>query len=891
MSETQQPAQVDGAAMHETAASEAPDTADMPLPLPYVVDNHAKHPLPGVQSVFLTGTTLGLVGVEEALAAQSGAAIPMTYISKEKLTKDMQFRGAISDFHPIKEHILNADYDPLLLRSNVDDLYGDGNNFELATSRSAAEVWEFIDAETERRRQQAESAATEQKAAKALQPSKKSWAARPWQCLGSDVELEEAAITSHRPPCVLLAHQPRRAFHQVCNLSDKDSSELWNSSQMECRPFKDPTYDLRRMEQDTAVQAVPLTQDLAVQATPARAVPGSTQYEARSLAEQEKENLLTSEAVAQFLDRVWPRCNEALQQNEVTNIFEDDFAFLGDDDSGTGNRKENTISEYQSFTDLQHSKGKAVSAIHWLPHRKGVVAVACTDPQSFNQRVDALGGAPASHAVLIWNFRDPIHPELILESPYEVFCFQSNPLQPEVITGGCYNGQIIMWDTASQEERIAQSRPAGEEGKASKEDAGSEERGMTAVVKGSHLSLVDASHTTCVTDLQWLPGMSFTRDGRPPTATKAAENPKAAGRECNFFATTAGDGRIMFWDMRVGHNRRKVKREREDEEVEWRPTCVVHLTRPEGGDLGALHTCFNLKDTLKTTFFVGSSDGELVYADWIKPEGEEHPDYSKACVRAHNGAIISLQRSPFFEDVVVSVGDWSLALWKEGQHQTPLFTSPHAPAPYTAGCWSPTRPGVIYAARADGVLEVWDLLDRSHEPSMTAAPCTTPITYLAFSPAGAPPAAGGRSVQQLLAVGDGAGVLHIMDLPRNLRRRVPSEVNTMHAFLTRHLARLDYLQACKPRRAQLLKEHQERQKIAEEEREAAALAAAQAAANSAAAAAAAAAAGEPVGVPVAAMPIRNANKDIDEQAEEAYRKMEDAFRVQLGLVPDGVAVT
>lgn len=61
--------------------------------------------------------------------------------------------------------------------------------------------------------------------------------------------------------------------------------------------------------------------------------------------------------------------------------------------------------------------------------------------------------------------------------------------------------------------------------------------------------------------------------------------------------------------------------------------------------------------------------------------------------------------------------------------------------------------GVIYVARADGVLEVWDLLDRSHEPSMTAAPCTTPITYLSFSPAGAPAASGGRSVQQLLAIG------------------------------------------------------------------------------------------------------------------------------------------
>ena len=89
-----------------------------------------------------------------------------------------------------------------------------------------------------------------------------------WQ--GSDAELEEEAVRSHRAACVLLAQQPRQAFSQPCSLSDKDSSELWNSSQMECRPFKDPTYDLRRLEQEVAVQAVPVLQDLAVQATPQR---------------------------------------------------------------------------------------------------------------------------------------------------------------------------------------------------------------------------------------------------------------------------------------------------------------------------------------------------------------------------------------------------------------------------------------------------------------------------------------------------------------------------------------------------------------------------------------------------------------------------------------------
>ena len=87
---------------------------------------------------------------------------------------------------------------------------------------------------------------------------------------GSDAELEEETVKAHRGRCVLLAQQPRQAFHQTTNLSDKDSSELWNSSQMECRPFKDPTYDLRRMEQDIGIQAVPVTQDLAIQATPAR---------------------------------------------------------------------------------------------------------------------------------------------------------------------------------------------------------------------------------------------------------------------------------------------------------------------------------------------------------------------------------------------------------------------------------------------------------------------------------------------------------------------------------------------------------------------------------------------------------------------------------------------
>lgn len=47
----------------------------------------------------------------------------------------LQFQGAISDFHPIKEAIKAADYDPLLIRLNKDDAYEDGHNFEVAVTQ------------------------------------------------------------------------------------------------------------------------------------------------------------------------------------------------------------------------------------------------------------------------------------------------------------------------------------------------------------------------------------------------------------------------------------------------------------------------------------------------------------------------------------------------------------------------------------------------------------------------------------------------------------------------------------------------------------------------------------------------------------------------------------
>eukprot|EP00955_Chlamydomonas_euryale_P115544 366358-Chlamydomonas_euryale.AAC.7 len=92
-----------------------------------------------------------------------------------------------------------------------------------------------------------------------------------------------AQVMARREPVAVILQRPRRAFNAPASLSDKDAAELWNSSQMECRPFKDPNFDLRRMEKDVSVQAVPPMADAGAQAGCTSWRPRATQCEPRQL--------------------------------------------------------------------------------------------------------------------------------------------------------------------------------------------------------------------------------------------------------------------------------------------------------------------------------------------------------------------------------------------------------------------------------------------------------------------------------------------------------------------------------------------------------------------------------------------------------------------------------
>lgn len=60
----------------------------------------------------------------------------------------------------------------------------------------------------------------------------------------------------------------------------------------------------------------------------------------------------------------------------------------------------------------------------------------------------------------------------------------------------------------------------------------------------------------------------------------------------------------------------------------------------------------------------------------------------------------------------------------------PILQSSANPVKMTAGHWSPSRPSVFYIAKNDGSVDVWDLLDKTHEPTLTQSVSPAPITTI-----------------------------------------------------------------------------------------------------------------------------------------------------------------
>ena len=65
-------------------------------------------------------------------------------------------------------------------------------------------------------------------------------------------------------------------------------------------------------------------------------------------------------------------------------------------------------------------------------------------------------------------------------------------------------------------------------------------------------------------------------------------------------------------------------------------------------------------------------------------------------------------------------------------YDKPIFRSSYTQgAMNISGAFSPSRPGVIFITKTNGI-DVWDFLDQSHKPSLSLANISSSITTVVF---------------------------------------------------------------------------------------------------------------------------------------------------------------
>lgn len=136
----------------------------------------------------------------------------------------------------------------------------------------------------------------------------------------------------------------------------------------------------------------------------------------------------------------------------------------------------------------------------------------------------------------------------------------------------------------------------------------------------------------------------------------------------------------------------------------------------------------------------------------------------------------------------------------------------------TAACLSRARGGVLIIGNDRGVVSVFDLVDRMHEPLLSLQICVGPVTKMQYvrqavlsgvslssfaqasssssvdAPSfGIPPGKIKTKTRDVLLVGDVHGTIHVLEIPRTLKAKVPHERSALRYKFRRCLESSHYI--------------------------------------------------------------------------------------------------
>jgi dynein intermediate chain 2 len=242
------------------------------------------------------------------------------------------------------------------------------------------------------------------------------------------------------------------------------------------------------------------------------------------------------------------------------------------------------------------------------------------------------------------------------------------------------------------------------------------------------------------------------------------------------FASVSTDGRMLWWDTR------KLSE----------PTDEVSIQDAGGRLLGGTSMDYNI-EAGPTKYIVGTEQGIVLQLNMKKKGGADKGGGGSPFVPQdagpgrHHGPIYTVQRNPYHPNNFMTIGDWHVRMWNE-KNKPPIMQTPYCKAYVTCGSWSPTRAGLFFVGRQDGVLDAWDFYYRQSSPTYSHKVSDAPLTCVAIQ--GSAGTGGGR----LIAVGDQAGTVSLLEVSDALAVMQPNEKLLIGALFDRESKREEALE-------------------------------------------------------------------------------------------------
>lgn len=280
--------------------------------------------------------------------------------------------------------------------------------------------------------------------------------------------------------------------------------------------------------------------------------------------------------------------------------------------------------------------------------------------------------------VQVWNQHLHSRPEYVFHSTSDILAAKFSPFHPNLIVGGSYSGQVLLWDTRS-------SRAGG-----------------GAPVQKTPLS--GAGHTHPVYSISII-------------GTQNAHN----------ILTVSTDGVVCGWTVDM------LSQPQEYLELTTPPPSKTEDLAP---------TTMSFPQSDPTFFIVGTEEGGIYPCHRYDRAGAKAGTDHRLAYRGHAAPVMSTAFHPArgpvdLGDLMLSSSlDWSVRLWRVRPPATTASATPATAASQVVSPildinredvvydakWSPHRPGVFSLVDGAGNVEVWDLYTDTEVPAVRTTP-------------------------------------------------------------------------------------------------------------------------------------------------------------------------